>query len=97
MSNMDNCLFYKITEEETTFIIFMFVDDTLIFISKRQQDIVQFVVRMNNHYKLTLDTKVDSFLGINITHNDDETVTLTYIAKAAAEVIQGAPSEDHQA
>ena len=50
MSNMDNCLFYKITEEETTFIIVLFVDDTLIFISKRQQGIVQFVVRMNNHY-----------------------------------------------
>ncbi len=30
MSNMDNGLFYKITEEETTFIV-LFVDDTLIF------------------------------------------------------------------
>ncbi len=75
MSNMDNCLFYRITDEETTFIV-LFVDDTLIF-SKRQQDIDQFVVRMNNHYELTLDTKADSFLGINISHNDDGTVTLT--------------------
>ena len=75
MSNMDNCLFYKITEEETTFIV-LFVDDTLIF-SKRQVDIDQFVVRMNNHYELTLDTKADSFLGININHNEDGTVTLT--------------------
>ena len=75
MSKMDNCLFYKITEEETTFII-LFVDDTLIF-SKRQQDIDQFVVRMNHHYELTLDTKADSFLGINIGHNEDGTVTLT--------------------
>eukprot|EP01036_Dinobryon_divergens_P061863 gene61863-biopygen30763 len=73
MSNMDNCLFYRITEEETTFIV-LFVDDTLIF-SKRQQDIDQFVVKMNNHYELTLDTKADSFLvGINISHG---TVTLT--------------------
>eukprot|EP01036_Dinobryon_divergens_P062156 gene62156-biopygen48768 len=63
MSNMDNCLFYRITEEETTFIV-LFVDDTLIF-SKDEQ----FVVRMNNHYELTLDTKADSFLGINISHN----------------------------
>jgi hypothetical protein len=30
MSSMDNCLFYKITEEEITFIV-LFVDDTLIF------------------------------------------------------------------
>ncbi len=62
MSSMDYCLFYKITEEEITFIV-LFVDDTLIF-SKRQIDIDQFVVCMNRHYKLTLDTKADSFLGI---------------------------------
>jgi hypothetical protein len=66
MSNMDNCLFYKITEEKTPFIV-LFVDDTLIF-SKRQLDIDQFVVSMNRHYELTLDTKADSFLGINIGH-----------------------------
>ena len=35
------------------------------------------MVSMNNHYELTLDTKADSFLGINITHNDDGTVILT--------------------
>ena len=54
MSSMDNCLLYKITEEEITFIV-LFVDDTLIF-SKRQIDIDQFVVCMNRHYELTLDT-----------------------------------------
>jgi hypothetical protein len=75
MSSMDNCLFYKITEEEITFIV-LFVDDTLIF-SKRQIDIDQFVVCMNRHYELTLDTKADSFLGINIGHNEDGTITLT--------------------
>ena len=32
---------------------------------------------MNRHYELTLDTKADSFLGINIGHNEDGTVTLT--------------------
>ena len=47
MSSMDNCLFYKITEEEITFIV-LFVDDTLIF-SKRQADINQLVVCMNRH------------------------------------------------
>ena len=68
MSNMDNCLFYKITEEEITSIV-LFVDDTLIF-SKRQLDIDQFVVNMNRHYEMTLDTKADSFLGINIGHDE---------------------------
>jgi hypothetical protein len=66
MSNMDNCMFYKITEEETSHLHCpLFVDDTLIF-NKRQLDIDQFVVSMNLHYELTLDTKADSFLGINI-------------------------------
>ncbi len=32
---------------------------------------------MNRHYELTFDTKADSFLGINIGHNEDGTVTLT--------------------
>ena len=74
MSNMDNCLFYKTTEEETTFIV-LFVD--ILIFSKHQLDMDQFVVSMNRHYELTLDTKADSFLGINIGHNEDGTVTLT--------------------
>ena len=52
-----------------TTIIVLFVDDTLIF-SKRQQDIDhQFVVRMNHHYELTLDTKADSFLSVEARRN----------------------------
>ena len=69
VSNMKNCMFYKNTEEETTFIVLL-VDDTLIF-SKWQQDIDQFVISMNNNYRRTLDSKGDSFLGINTSHNDD--------------------------
>jgi hypothetical protein len=75
MSKMDNCLFYRVTDVETTFIL-LFVDDTLIF-SKRQEDIDQFSTRLNRHYELTLDPKADSFLGINIEHRDDGTVMLT--------------------
>ena len=45
MSKMDNCLFYRVTDVETTFIV-LFVDDTLIF-SKRQEDIDQFSARLN--------------------------------------------------
>ena len=66
---MKNCMFYKNTEEETTFIVLL-VDDTLIF-SKWQQDIDQFVISMNINYRRTLDSKGDSFLGINTSHNDD--------------------------
>jgi hypothetical protein len=58
-----------------TFIV-LFVYDTLIF-SKRQEDIDQFLARLNRHYELTLDAKADSFLGIHIERNDDGTVLLT--------------------
>ena len=40
MSKMDNCLFYLVTDVETTFIVLFVDDDTLIF-SKRQEDIDQ--------------------------------------------------------
>ncbi len=43
MSKMDNCLFYLVTDVETTFIVLFVDDDTLIF-SKRQEDIDQFVL-----------------------------------------------------
>jgi hypothetical protein len=74
MSKMDNCLFYKITDTEKTFIV-LYVDDTLIF-SNKQCHIDDFSVRINRHYELTLDPKADSFLGITLVHNDDGTVTL---------------------
>ena len=69
---MDNCLFYRVNDVETTFIV-LFVDDTLIF-SKRQEDVDQFSARLN---RLMLNAKADSFLGIHIEHNDDGTVLLT--------------------
>jgi hypothetical protein len=75
-SKMDNCLFYRVNDVETTFIV-LFIDDTLIF-SKRQEDnIDQFSARLNRPYELTLDAKADSFLGIHIEHRDDGTVLLT--------------------
>jgi hypothetical protein len=75
MSKVDYCLFYRVNDVETTFIV-LFVDDILIF-SKRQEGIDQFSARLNRHYELTLDVKADSFLGIHIEHRDDETVLLT--------------------
>ncbi len=76
MSNMNNCLFYRVKDVETTFIV-LFVDDTLILFSKRQEDIDQLSARLNRHYEMTLDAKADSFLGIHIEHRDDGTVLLT--------------------
>jgi hypothetical protein len=75
MSKMDNYLFYRVTDVETTFIV-LFVDDTLIF-SKRQEDIDQFSARLNRHNELTLDAKAGSFLGIHIEYRDDGIVLLT--------------------
>jgi hypothetical protein len=74
ISKMDNCLFYKITDTEKTFIV-LYVDDTLIF-SNKQRYIDEFAERVNKHYELTLDPKADSFLGIQLVHNGDGTVTL---------------------
>ena len=71
---VDNCLFYRVNDVETTFKV-LFIDDTLIF-SKRQEDIDQFSARLNRHCELTLDAKADSFLGIYIEHRNDGTVLL---------------------
>jgi len=50
MSAFDNCLFYRITPTETTYII---------------------------AYVETLDREATSFLGLNLAHNEDGTVTIT--------------------
>jgi hypothetical protein len=40
MSKMDNCLFYRVNDVETTFkVLLLFVDDTLLTFSKRQENI----------------------------------------------------------
>jgi hypothetical protein len=50
MRKMDNCLFYRVNDVETTFIV-LFVDDTLTLIfSKRQEDIDQFSARLINRH-----------------------------------------------
>ena len=69
MSKIDNCLFCRVTDVETTFVV-LFVKGTLIF-SKRQADIDQFSARLNRQY---VDVKTDSFLAINIEHRDDRTL-----------------------
>jgi hypothetical protein len=69
MSKIDNSLFCRVPDVETTFVV-LFVNGTLIF-SKCQADIDQFSARLNRQY---VDVKTDSFLAINIEHRDDRTL-----------------------
>ena len=75
MSAFDNCLFYRITPTETTYII-VYVDDTFIF-SNSLDNIDNVITNIGKHYEVTLDREATSFLGLNLAHNDDGTVTIT--------------------
>ena len=75
MSAFDNCLFYRTTATETTYII-VYVDDTFIF-SNSAENIDMVIASVGKHYEVTLDRAATSFLGLNLTHNPDGTVTIT--------------------
>jgi hypothetical protein len=75
MSVFDNCLFYRISPTETTYII-VYVDDTFIF-SNSQANIDTVITNIGTHYEVTLDRDATSFLGLNLSHNSDGTVTVT--------------------
>jgi hypothetical protein len=75
MSAFDNCLFYRTTAAETTYII-VYVDDTFIF-SNSEANIDTVIASVGKHYEVTLDRDATSFLGLNMTHNPDSTVTIT--------------------
>jgi hypothetical protein len=75
MSIFDNCLFYRITSTETTYII-VYVDDTFIF-SNSPANIDKVITNIGKHYEVTLDRDATSFLGLNLAHNTDGTVTIT--------------------
>jgi len=75
MSQSDQCLFFKLTSTETTYII-IYVDDTFIF-SNCMENVNEMILRISKHYTVTLDTLADSFLGINLEHLPDGTIKLT--------------------
>ena len=52
MSQFDNCLFYKISAAETTYII-VYVDDTFIF-SNTDANIESVITSIGKHYEVTL-------------------------------------------
>ena len=54
MLDMDPCLFYRVNQEETTYIM-LFVDDTYIY-SNDQKYIDEVISRMGKYYEVTLDT-----------------------------------------
>ena len=61
MSAYDNCLFYRISPTETTYII-VYVDDTFIF-SNTNANIDSVIANIGKHYEVTLDREASSFLG----------------------------------
>ena len=61
MSAYDNCLFYRITATETTYII-VYVDDTFI-LGNSLVNIDSVIENVGKHYKVTLDRDATSFLG----------------------------------
>ena len=75
MSAFDNCLFYRTTATKTTYII-VYVDDTFIF-SNFAKNIDKVIASVGKHYEVTLDREATSFLGLNLTHNSNGTVTIT--------------------
>ena len=75
ISTYDACLFYRITPTETTYIT-VYVDDTFIF-TNSSTTLDNFITSMGKHYTVTLDTVADSFLGLQLTHNNDGSVLLT--------------------
>ena len=61
MSAFDNCLFYRITATETTYII-VYVNDTFIF-SYSPVNIDSVIENVGKHYEVTLvDRDATSFL-----------------------------------
>ena len=76
MSAFDNCLFYRTTATTETTYIIVYVDDTFIF-SNSAANIDTVITSIGNHYEVTLDRDATSFLGLNLNHNPDGTVTIT--------------------
>ena len=75
MPAFNNCLFYRITPTETTYII-VYVDDTFI-LSNSHANIDTVITSIGKHYEVTLDREATSCLGLHLAHNTDGTVTIT--------------------
>ena len=56
--------------------LLVYVDDTFIF-SNSAENIDTVIASVGKHYEVTLDREATSFLGLNLTHNSNGTVTIT--------------------
>ena len=78
MSVFDNCLFYRVSPTETTYII-VYVDGTFSF-SNSQANITNVV---GKHYEVILDRDATSFLSLNLSHNPEGETISAYSLSAA--------------
>jgi hypothetical protein len=62
-SSFDPCLFYKINENETTFVV-IHVDDTFIF-STSDAAINSFINMLQSKFDITVNDDADSYLGVS--------------------------------
>jgi len=74
-SKLDPCLFFRINEEEITYIC-LFVDDTFVF-SNSEANLNKFLKSMEKYYQVSLDTTAESFLGVHFNHLKDGSVLMT--------------------
>ena len=81
ISTFDNCLFYRTTATETTYII-IYVDDTFIF-SNSAANIQAAITSIGNHYEVILD------------HNADGAVTITQPKLLLKLFALNPPRKDH--
>jgi hypothetical protein len=74
-SKYDPCLFYRVNDNETTYVC-LFVDDTFVF-SDSQANLDKFLQSMQKYYQVSLDTTAESFLGVHFEHHSDGSISMT--------------------
>ena len=74
-SKSDPCLFYRVNDEEATYVC-LFVDDTFVF-SNSEANLDKFLKSMEKYYQVSLDTTAESFLGVHFNHLNDGSVLMT--------------------
>ena len=73
MSAFDNCLFYLNDPNETTHVL-VYIDDTFVF-TNHPDHLQTLITSIGKHYEVTLDMDATSFLGLQLTHNPDKSLS----------------------
>ena len=74
MSEIDQCLFYRIQRNEETYIV-IFVDDSFVY-SNRKEYIREYEQKMRKHFEITTDPEAESFLGVTFTYDEERNCKL---------------------